>query len=513
MKANTILLLLSGLPAGVSHAALLVDFGQTTGASTEPGYEAYEADHEQSASFTTRSYSAFGATVGVTPDWPNSTDARVRQMIRRGDAGNFWGNSQISLLRDWIGVDSRTANGGNGDWYLDADPPNPTYMTLTLSGLPAGTYEWTSYHHDVDNQWGDFQLEISTDGGTSFGPPIAMQMTNSRNNPTNPPFADPLYTDATNPDPKTLPSTLTAGITADGTHDVVLRFAPFIDRQDGSGVSKQFFAMNGFELAAVTPLVLKGFTRDPADGSAEVSIEGLPGARYKLVEADDLDFGSPDLDPIPLAGATVGTLVAGGLGVTTDGNGDATVQFELGTDRPAAFLRAEDLGSIVLLGEDFEADDGGFTAAGAPNDWEWGAPLSNNGFDLEINSGNAGSPKCWGTNLGDGAGDAGFIDPAADSVLRSPDIDLTGVSAARLKFAAAVDAADGTIEVLLREAGTDAPLGTVHQVTLPATATWASLGPFDLSAGDGRIVYLVFRHQGTSDAYIGFYIDDVEVGH
>ena len=38
-----------------------------------------------------------------------------------------------SLLRDWIGTDTR-------------QPGDP--MTLTITGLPAGTYEWVSYHHD-----------------------------------------------------------------------------------------------------------------------------------------------------------------------------------------------------------------------------------------------------------------------------------------------------------------------------------------------------------------------------
>ncbi len=43
--------------------------------------------------------------------------------------------------------------------------------------------------------------------------------------------------------------------------------------------------------------------------------------------------------PIPLTGATVGTL--DGDQFTTDGNGDATIQFNLGTAKDATFLRAE----------------------------------------------------------------------------------------------------------------------------------------------------------------------------
>lgn len=83
---------------------------------------------------------------------------------------------------------------------------------------------------------------------------------------------------------------------------------------------------------------LAGFAYDPADGNSSVSIKGIPYTRYKLVEAADLDFSAPDQDPIPLDGATVGTLDAGG--VITDSNGIATVHFQLGT-RPATFFRAE----------------------------------------------------------------------------------------------------------------------------------------------------------------------------
>ncbi|MCH7226879.1 hypothetical protein [Haloferula sp. A504] len=91
--------------------------------------------------------------------------------------------------------------------------------------------------------------------------------------------------------------------------------------------------------AAPGQVTLADFTYDPADGSAEVSIVGAANTNYKLVEADDLDFSNPDQDPIPLTGASVGTL--DGNEVTTDGSGNATVQFNLGTAKAATFLRAE----------------------------------------------------------------------------------------------------------------------------------------------------------------------------
>ena len=128
---------------------LLVDFSQT-GVAPEPGYQSYEASHEVIASFTTMTYAAFGATVDVTPEWSNTTDNRVRQMIDRGsDFDDNWVGNKIDLITDWIGSDTRTGSGGNGDWDRTGATTS-TYLTLTLSGLPAGAYQWTSYHHDTE---------------------------------------------------------------------------------------------------------------------------------------------------------------------------------------------------------------------------------------------------------------------------------------------------------------------------------------------------------------------------
>ena len=46
------------------------------------------------ADFVTKTYSAFGTTVSVTPAWPNTTDNRVQQMIDRGAGNdNNWDNA------------------------------------------------------------------------------------------------------------------------------------------------------------------------------------------------------------------------------------------------------------------------------------------------------------------------------------------------------------------------------------------------------------------------------------
>ena len=69
-----------------SGQGLNVDFNSTTqdgGPHNLAGFEPYDAGHEVAADFDTKSYSAFGTTVTVTPDWPNTTNNTVRQMIDR----------------------------------------------------------------------------------------------------------------------------------------------------------------------------------------------------------------------------------------------------------------------------------------------------------------------------------------------------------------------------------------------------------------------------------------------
>jgi len=265
-------------------------------------------------------------------------------------------------------------------------------------------------------------------------------------------------------------------------------------------------------VVAIAQPRITSFTYDPADGSAEATIEGSPFTRFKLVEAADLDFSTPDQDPVPLLGATVGTLIDG-FYLTTDVNGVATVQFNLGTG-PATFVRAEETGVITLASFDFEADGQGFTPSG---DWEWGTPDSDNGLvDGQVTGGNGGSTGAWATVLGDGGEPVnGGITLGADSILRSPDIDLTGVSGARLQFAAAVDALDGDIlEVNVYDADGDTPLGTITPFAdgFPADAAWRNRGPFPLpAAADNKTIYLEFRFLGTNAEYLGFYLDDVKI--
>jgi hypothetical protein len=72
---------------------------------------------------------------------------------------------------------------------------------------------------------------------------------------------------------------------------------------------------------------------------------------------------------------------------------------------------------VILLDEDFEAGDGGFTVATAGGSaWQYGDPDTSDLGGGSVTTGNGGSDKCWGTNL-NGAYAAG-----TDTSLRHPDL-------------------------------------------------------------------------------------------
>ena len=253
-------------PVPGNSTALFVDFNsnqngggdssgsfpeQTAAIHLQAGYQSYHANHEVAAEFATGLYTAFGASVTLQPEWPDTTDNRVQQSLGRsdGESGN-WDGDQLNLLRDWIGCDTRTGSGGNGDY--DGFIGTPTRFQLRIGSLPAGSYHWRSYHHDVEHAWADYFVEVSIDGGATFGTPSATQtMTDSQlgGDPASPLVYRGFDGTVGSVDPAGLPSTFTTSFTADGTNDVVVRFTPIVD----TGVNRRFMGINGFELTTATP--------------------------------------------------------------------------------------------------------------------------------------------------------------------------------------------------------------------------------------------------------------------
>jgi hypothetical protein len=278
LSLSIALLALIFLTTGAS-AQLLVDFNSTTqsgGPHHLAGYQAYDAGHEVTADFVTREYEVvfFGESffVELTPEWPNTTDARVQQMIDRGDGNDAnWHGDDVDLITDFLGIDARPGNGGNGDWDR-SEFTTPTYMTLTLHGLPSGDYSWLSLHHDTEHCWADFQVEISTDGGVTYTKPVLHEATDSTEGGS--PASLAVYQGDDDPDPRNLPSAFRAEFTADEDDDVVLRFAPFADGIDGTGVHKSIFAINGFELTELSERALTAcFAAEDGDASREVAFD------------------------------------------------------------------------------------------------------------------------------------------------------------------------------------------------------------------------------------------------
>lgn len=250
---------------GSASASLWVDFNSNQGGGgtpvpgdpadatnaihNDPAYQSYHARHETPGDFVTATYPTTltgTPNVTLTPSWSNTTDARVQQSISRGDGNNnqYLDNGAITdpvfsvnLVRDWIGIDTRTGNGGNGDF--DGSTGTPTWIELTLGGLPAGDYTWTSIHHDTENVFTNFNVYVD---GVFDGTGYQADSSTGGNPDSATASSGVLLGDA---------NTYTTTFTSTGA-DVVLRFEP-LSGELGSAVHNQLFAINGFQLENAIP--------------------------------------------------------------------------------------------------------------------------------------------------------------------------------------------------------------------------------------------------------------------
>jgi len=225
-EASVFFFLCLAVTLGTARAQLKVDFSPTV-APVEAGYQGYFANHEQAATFTSQSFTAFGTTITIAPTWAAGAGRQAMQMIDRGAGGrNGYTGEYADLLNDWIGTDARQVG----------DP-----MTLTLSGLPAGRYLWTSYHHDTQDQTGLFDVAVAdADGSVTIrGIDISNGLL--------------AFEDVT---------TFETLIRSDGVHAVALSF----ENQGYASVSEAFFIMNGFVVESPNPC----YNAPPAVAGPEV---------------------------------------------------------------------------------------------------------------------------------------------------------------------------------------------------------------------------------------------------
>ena len=321
------LLLLSVLFAGVSSAQWMVDFNsesQDGGPTNDDfgGFEPYNFPHEGGDGFTpwpTVDYSAFGTTVSLSADWPNTDSPTAEQMIDRGsgfDANWYDFDTDLTnpgfpilgvdLVTDWIGIDTRTGNGGNGDW-IDGVDGTPTYMHLFLGGLPAGTYDWQSFHIDTEDVHGDFEVMVSTDGGATFSarPDGIMVNSDPGGNPDSVASGFLLETVIDSQGAFDNGAIYETSFTANGTDDVVFQFAPYAE----VGVHRQIWGMNGFVLT-----------------------EGEPSGEVTGDFNNDSDWDCDDINALTAA------IAGGSEDLSFDMNGDGSVSLEDVTDAGTGWL-------------------------------------------------------------------------------------------------------------------------------------------------------------------------------
>ena len=141
--------------AGRADAALLVDI--QSGTNTEPGYGAYSSvdgtTNPPTVTYTTGSPGYTGPPIdtgaGITVDVQSNFSSF--RFIDRGAGVPDLSN------RDWVSVESGTTSGN----------PVVNYLDLRIGNLQTGPYDFVSDHYDTQ-QFGVFDVQVSTNGGTSF---------------------------------------------------------------------------------------------------------------------------------------------------------------------------------------------------------------------------------------------------------------------------------------------------------------------------------------------------------
>ena len=225
---------------------------------TQDGFQSYDADHEVIATFGPREYTAFGKTITLEPTWADGAPNTAMQALTRRFFGEFpyeFTGAEVALIEDWIGTDTRVVPG---------DP-----LTLTISGLPAGAYSWLSYHNDLENQTGVFEVTINDANGS-----VTMTGFTINNNA--------VTLDA-------VAKCVIENIVSNGVDPVVLEFHL---------TTGTFFLMNGFELtqlsgaaAALSPNPENNAIVDLTTISS-LSWEGASDPNIVSIDQFDLVFGT-----------------------------------------------------------------------------------------------------------------------------------------------------------------------------------------------------------------------------
>lgn len=438
------------------------------------------------------------------------------------------------------------AAGGGGNFALFPGGPDFTGETVTFTLPAASTVD--RVHLWLDNSvWGDitgFDLEFSTDGGTTF-PTTVTGIT-----------FDGAAGDLTVVQTRTFAEQTgvthikLSNVIVTGT-DSATAYAGFNEIRfggtAGSGLTDDFNAWISDPAFGLDPAD-QGFGLDPDGDGSDNGLENFFGTApdefsagllvgtvsggtvtishpQNATPADDIAgpfymwskdlvtfYGDGDTDG---AGTTVDFVPSVNDPVTGVTTVAATVS---GTATDKLFMTVS-VSQIIppppLLSEDFESDNGGFTIAvpnkGTGTEWTHGAPNSPDQGGEAVIAGNNSSTQCWGTNL-----TGGYI-AGTDACVRSPVIDLSGVTSAELSFALSIDSDTGhTYQVDVIEAATDNVIASVIAAKEDATNTtspWVNMSSIAIpGAAIGQSVRLEWRFIGDGTAqFNGAYLDDVVV--
>ena len=215
MNNTTKQLCIAGLSAfafslNAQAAVLSVNLGKD-GLIAETGFTNWTATDRQTAAPTT----TIGG-IGLTFNQLVAESGRLRAINRSQTYTGTLGN----LTTSWWGG-RKSASGAGGQFEL----------VINGADLGAGSFDWTSWHHEQSNQTGKMTIDFSVNGGSAFT--TALTGFDIVDNTTD--------GNVGAPNPATL------SFVSNGTDDIHIRFT----NTSGSNSTNDFVVINGFQVVAV----------------------------------------------------------------------------------------------------------------------------------------------------------------------------------------------------------------------------------------------------------------------
>ena len=206
-----------GLIGTQAHATtvLQVNLGPS-GLPTEAGFDDWTTGDRSTPGSTTID----GIQLSFIASTNDGNANEVRSINRGGNDG--YAGSLATLTQTW--------------WGVRAGPSTPGgFLTLAIDGggIGSSAYDFTSWHHDHENQTGVMDIEVSVDGGQSF-----TQVVNDLD-----------IVDGSTDGHTGAPNPVTFGFVSNGTDDVYIRFTN--DQTAGTNSGNSFVLINGFQLDLV----------------------------------------------------------------------------------------------------------------------------------------------------------------------------------------------------------------------------------------------------------------------